>query len=250
MSDFSVSPGDCFASIAKAKGFFNYHTLYDHADNAALKARRPNPNQLMEDDVVKVPDKRLKSIYLTLDGTKKFVVDVRSTRLRLLLTDSKKAPLAPANCSITVGSAKFSTTALAGGLVEMTIDPEEKTGELVLSFHALPNLLTPPPDPPSANPPANPPVVRPSEYRDTLPKAQTEALAVTWDLKIGSLEPKEAVRGSLQRLNNLTFPTPIRTDENDKTRLYVKGYQALKVATKSGKVADIQENLAAFHDNP
>jgi hypothetical protein len=250
MAEFSVSPGDCFASIAKAKGFFNYRTVYDHADNAALKTRRPNPNQLAEDDVVKVPDKRVKSIHLTLDGTKKFVVDVRSTKLRLLLTDSQNTPLAPANCSVTVGSAKFAAAVLAGGLVEMVIDPTEKTGKLVLSFQALPPLGTLPADPPAANPPANPPVIRQSEYRDTLPKAHTEALDVTWDLKVGALEPKEAVRGSLQRLNNLTFPTPIRTDENDKTRLYVKGYQALKTTAKSGKIADIQENLAAFHDNP
>ena len=78
MSDKSVSPGDCFASIAKANGFFNYRTLYDHADNAALKAKRINPNQLVEDDVVRVPDKRQKWLPLQLDGTKKYVLDRRS----------------------------------------------------------------------------------------------------------------------------------------------------------------------------
>ena len=88
----------------------------------------------------------------------------------------------------------------------MEIDPTKTTGELVLSFHALPNLLTPPADPPAANPPANPPVIRQSEYRDTLPKAQTGGLDVTWDLQVGALEPKEAVRGSLQRLNNSRSP--------------------------------------------
>ncbi len=45
-SDYSVDPGECFASIAQKKGFFNYRTLYDHADNATLKGKRPNPNQL------------------------------------------------------------------------------------------------------------------------------------------------------------------------------------------------------------
>src|ERR1051325_9103912 len=204
MSDHKVSEGDCFASIAKANGFFNYRTLYDHGDNTALKAKRPNPNQLVEDDVVKVPEKRLKQVNLTLDGTKRFVFDYRSTKLRLLLTDYKKTPLAPSQCSVTVGSAQFVSNALAGGLVEMNIDPEEKRGELKMWFPALPPLGSPPADPPAANPPANPPLVRPSEYRDSLPKAQTDALEVTWDLRIGYLQAKEAVRGSLQRLNNLT----------------------------------------------
>jgi hypothetical protein len=74
---------------------------------------------------------------------------------------------------------------------------------------------------------------------------------VTWDLKIGHLEPKQEVRGSLQRLNNLTFPTPIRTDENEKTARYVKGYQALKrAAAKTGKISDIRDELATLHDSP
>src|SRR2546426_9567488 len=132
MADYSVDPGECFASIAQKKGFFNYRTLYDHGDNAALKTKRPNPNQLVENDVVKIPDKRLKQVNLTLDGTKKFVLDRRKTKLRLLLTDYKKTALAPARCSLTVGSAKFVTTSLAGGMVEMEIDPEETSGELVL----------------------------------------------------------------------------------------------------------------------
>jgi hypothetical protein len=250
-SDFSVDPGDCFASIAKAKGFFNYRTLYDHADNAALKAKRPNPNQLVEDDVVQIPDKAFKVVNLTLDGTKKFVLDRRKTKLRILLTDSKKTALTPVSCVATVGSAAFSSTALPAGLIELVIDAEEKSGTLVAIFKALPPLGSPPADPPAANPPANPPVIRASEFRDSLPTPQTDALSVVWELNLGSLEPKDVVRGSLQRLYNLTYPTPVRKDENEKTSVYVKGYQALKkAATKSGQVSDIRDELATFHDHP
>jgi len=251
VANYSVDPGDCFARIAAKKGFFNYRTVYDHADNATLKASRPNPNQLVEDDVVKIPDKTPKTINLNLDATKKFVLDRRMTKLRILLTDAKKTALVPLNCMMTVGSAKYLNTALAGGLVELTIDPEEKSGELVVHLKALAAPGTPPADPPLANPPANPPVVRPGEFKDELPKPQDVALVVTWDLHIGSLEPKAVVRGSLQRLFNLTYPTPVRKDENDKTSHFVKGYQALKkAANKTGKVADIQDELETFHDNP
>lgn len=251
MEDLTVYLGDCFASIAKAKGFFNYRTLYDDPSNAALRAKRPNPNQLVEDDVVQIPDKTPKLAALTLDGTKKFVLDRRKTKLRILLTNSAKAALNPVSCTLSVDSASFSTATLPGGLIEVEIDPAQTHGKLEAIFKALPPLGAPPADPPAANPPSSPPVIRPSEFRDELPEPMTEALSVTWDLKLGYLEPKDAVRGSLQRLYNLTYPTIIRKDENAVTARFVKGYQAFKkAAPTTGNISDIRDDLATFHDSP
>jgi hypothetical protein len=43
MPTYTVKPGDCFKSIAKQHGFFNYQTIYKHAAN---KKTWPNPNTL------------------------------------------------------------------------------------------------------------------------------------------------------------------------------------------------------------
>lgn len=250
MANQKASPGDCFASIAKANNFFNYLTLYNHGDNAALKITRPNPNQLCEGDVVKIPKKTQKTETLVLDGTKRFLVDRKKTKLRLVVTDAAKTPLAPATCRLAVGSASINTPPGAQGLLELEIDPEKTSGTLKMSFPALPAPPPGPPDPVAANPPAHPPVIRPSEFRDRAPKSQSEALEVAWDLNIGYLEPKEAIRGCLQRLNNLTIEAPIRKDENDKTRKYVKAYEAMRGAAKTGNVSAIRADLAGFHDAP
>jgi hypothetical protein len=244
----TVSPGDCFNSFAKQFGFFNYQTIYKHADNSTLWT---NPNQLEEGGSVDIPDKNPKKLPLKLDAQTPFVIDRRKTKLRLVLTDYKKSALAPSSCSLTVGSAHSTKAPAASGLLEMEIDPGETQGTLKMSFPALPAPGAPPPDPAAGNPPANPPVILPSQFRDRAPKSQTDALEVTWELRIGYLERKEAVRGSLQRLNNLTFPTPIRREENDKTRRFVRGYQALRrAAAKTGNVTDIRDDLATYHDNP
>jgi hypothetical protein len=247
MPNVTSTPGDCFASIAKSKGFFNYLSVYSHADNAVMF---PNPNQIEEGSTVKVPEKSMKAFDLPLDVEKKFKIVRKKTKLRLVVTDAAKTALAPSSCSLTVGSASVATPPGAQGLLELEIDPEETSGVLKLSFPALPAPPAPPPDPAAVNPPANPPLIRPSEFRDRAPKSQSDALEVVWNLKIGYLEPKDSIRGCLQRLNNLTIEAPIRKDENDKTRAFVKGYEAMRGAAKTGNISAIRADLAGFHDAP
>ena len=65
--------------------------------------------------------------------------------------------------------------------------------------------------------------------------------------------PKKPCAGWAQRLNNLSFPAPIRQEENDDTYRQVAGYQALKkipYLSQTGHVADIRDDLATLHDNP
>jgi hypothetical protein len=251
VADYEVSNGDCFASIAKDKGYYNYKTLYDHADNAAIKTTRPNPNQLVKGDIVKIPPKLQKTVNLTLDGTKTFVVDRQKTKLRVVLTDSAKTPLVPTSCSLTVGQGGVANLPGAQGLVELFVDPTKTSGSLKLKFPALAPPGAPPADPAAANPPANPPAILPSQFRDKMPKGEFEELVIEWDLSVGYLQPKTTTRGLLQRLNNLSFDTPVRDSENDKTAKFVKGYQALKrAAVKDGALASIRDELETFHDQP
>jgi len=251
MSDYTIGSGDCFARVAALNNYYNYRTLYDHPDNAAIKTKRPNPNQLAEGDVVKIPEKRQKTAALTLDGKNSFVVDRRKTKLRLVVTDSAKHPLVPTACDLRVGNSSNSNAPGGQGLIELEVDPTKRSGELKLRFAALPAPGAIPADPPPANPPANPPLIRESQYKEKPATAEIEELTVTWDLNIGYLQPKSTVRGTLQRLNNLTIETPVRDTENEKTKLYVKGYQAFqRAAAPDGAVSSIRDGLEQFHDTP
>lgn len=52
-----VTQGDSIAKLAAQHGFFP-QTLWDHPENAALKAQRPSMNVLAPGDVLHIPDKR------------------------------------------------------------------------------------------------------------------------------------------------------------------------------------------------
>jgi hypothetical protein len=53
---YYVQAGDFMEKIADQNGFRDYHTIYDHANNSAFKARRPNPHILYPLDEVFIPD--------------------------------------------------------------------------------------------------------------------------------------------------------------------------------------------------
>jgi len=59
MPKITASQGDSIPSLAQDNGHF-WQKLWDHGENAALKAKRKNPNQLMEGDEVFIPELELK----------------------------------------------------------------------------------------------------------------------------------------------------------------------------------------------
>src|SRR5271169_900498 len=244
MAQKRVKPGDCFDSIAASNKFFNYQTVYGYDDNAA---QHPHPNQLVEGSVVKIPDKVQKTVNLILDATTVLVVVQRKTKLRIVVKGFNGSALPQATYSLAVSYANTSSAPDPQGVMQLPdIDPKETSGTLKIQFAAPPAPAALAPDPPAQNPPANPPLILPSEYRDVAPKSSTELLQVAWDLEVGALEPSQTIRGTLQRLNNLSFPDVIRKDENDKTRRIVKGYQASQgtpAAARTGNVADISAQL-------
>ena len=85
MPNHAVVPGDCFNSIAKSEGFYNYLTVYNQGTN---RTNFPNPNMLEEGTTVDVPDKKPKKAPLNLDAKTGFVVDRQKTKFRVVLLDT------------------------------------------------------------------------------------------------------------------------------------------------------------------
>src|SRR4051794_12016743 len=56
-----VKPGDSVIQLSDEHGFYAM-TIWNHADNAALKRRRADMNILLAGDVVVIPDKRGKTV--------------------------------------------------------------------------------------------------------------------------------------------------------------------------------------------
>jgi N-acetylmuramoyl-L-alanine amidase len=257
MADHPVKPGDCFSSVAKENGYFNYLTLYGHGDNAALKGKRKNPNLLVEGDVVKVPAKRQKKVPLDLDKEKKFVVDRKPTKIRLALMDVLDKAMDLTDCKLVVGPLTSTSKPTGAGLLEKEIDPTVKAGTLDLKINVK-RKPEPPPKPATAvtppEKPPHPPEIAAKDFLDEVEKDDGKPVELSIALQIGFLEPHTEVRGALQRLNNLGCKVPhptAKTAADDPTKTVVKSYQKFKnpaAATPTGAIKDLEAALETAHD--
>ncbi len=254
MPTHTVQPGDCFNSIAKEHGFYNYLTLYDHGDNASIKGNRKNPNMLVEGDPVAIPAKRQKKVALDLDKQKKFVVDRKKTKLRLSIKDVEDKALPLSETKLVAGSLTSTAMPNGEGLLEVEIDPGVKSGILTLKPRIF-KKAAPTPRPvqgPAPEKPPHPPQIKADEFTDEAPEEDKTPLEIEIDLKIGFLEPHTEVRGALQRLNNLGCKVPdatAHTADDDPTKRVVKSYQKFKgEKDPSGAIADVQSSLETSHD--
>src|SRR5258706_13539058 len=71
MSKITASQGDSILSLAHDNGHF-WQKVWDHGENAALKGKRKNPNQIMEGDEVFIPDLEVKQESRAADASHVF----------------------------------------------------------------------------------------------------------------------------------------------------------------------------------
>jgi len=54
-TEYVVKSGDTLVKIAKEHGFADWREIYNHPDNRAFKAKRPNPDRIFPGDVLMIP---------------------------------------------------------------------------------------------------------------------------------------------------------------------------------------------------
>lgn len=84
--DYEVNAGECVSSIAFEHGFY-WRTLWDHSSNAALKARRKDPNVLLAGDVVHIPDLTLQEESGATEARHRFQLKGVPAKLRIRLLE-------------------------------------------------------------------------------------------------------------------------------------------------------------------
>ena len=252
MADHIVQPGDCFNSLAKENGYYNYLTLYNHATNATTHTK---PNMLVEGTTVKIPDQKTpKKAPLTLDKETKFVLDRQPTKLRVAVLDAEGKDLPKVTAvAATVGTATASKLG-AHGLVELKIEADVKAGTLNFKLPAPTLKVDKSKATKKGSVPAHPPVIPDKDFEDEVDDPDGQPITVELDLQIGFLEPHTEIRGALQRLNNLGCKVPdatAKTADDDPTKVVVKSYQKFKNKADdapSGLIAALQAGLETDHD--
>jgi hypothetical protein len=244
----TVEDGDCIASIAATLGVRDYKTLWDA--NGDLKAKRPNPNQLVIGDSVTEATKT-KNEKKAHGNRWTYVVKPKLTiSLRIVVLGADDKPLNEAAWELTKPIAKNGSTS-ADGLIEIKEFPAtEKEAVLKVTPKKVP--VTPvvaPPSGPVPSPPPYPAAIVPDSFKDKKRAADPADDFVEWTLKVGSIPSFNEETGVLARLFNLGAPCQ-PGDDGSRTERTVKSYQKgyLNQNDGSGKPADIQTDLRDRHD--
>jgi hypothetical protein len=187
MSDYTVKQGDCLSSIAEQFGFSDYRVIYNHPNNAAFKAKRPNPNLIYPGDVLFIPDKSGKTVPVPTAKLSRFrVKSGPGTRLKLVLTDLDGKPLAGYAYTLTVAGNDLKGTTGGDGMVDQPVPDDATSASLLL-----------------------------------------DDKGVTKQLVLGALDPITTVSGYQARLKNLGYdPGPVDGIAGPLTAKGVRGFQS------------------------
>jgi hypothetical protein len=126
---YTVQQGDCLANIAKMAGFINYETIWNHSENAQLKAARPNPNILLPGDRVFVPDKELRTEDRPTDQRHRFLAHKKRVFLEIAVRVDEK-PVANATYTIIVDKLMIRGTTDGDGILKQEIDAAATRAQL------------------------------------------------------------------------------------------------------------------------
>jgi hypothetical protein len=166
-----VQPGEHVSRIAKQYGFTDYRTIWEHGPNAELRRKRDNPNVLFPGDRLLVPERALKEEPRPTDQRHRFQVRRPRLRLRLVLQDLARKPIAGARCELRVEGAVDQLTTDGEGLLQRDIAPDAEDGRLEVKA----------------------------------PASASEAMPLPMPVRIGHLHPVDEVSGQKARLNNLGY---------------------------------------------
>jgi hypothetical protein len=131
-SNYTVKQGDDMSSIATDFGFTDYLTVWNDPNNAALKAKRVNPNVLFPGDQVFIPDLTPSEFDRPTDAQHKFILQENPLKVRLVLKDLYEKPIVNAKCVLSLDSGSFQLTTDGTGKLEQTISPGDHDAKLVI----------------------------------------------------------------------------------------------------------------------
>ena len=131
MPKITAAQGDSIPSIAKDNGFFP-DTIWNHPENAQLKAKRGSMNQLFPGDEVFVPDLQKRTESRSTDSKHKFkrkgVPAKLTMQLRMLGEPRKNEKYV-----LQIDGQILQGTLDGNGKLEQFIPPNAKSGQLLLN---------------------------------------------------------------------------------------------------------------------
>jgi hypothetical protein len=190
MPKHTVEQGEYLSLIARKHGFSDFHTIWDHPENAKLKQQRQNPNVLFPGDQLFIPVREPREESGSTEKKHIFKTKQGRLMLRLVLEDAYFNPIADAKCELTVEGQSVKLVTDGEGKIEKEIPATAQAATLIIRDPATP---------------ANNAVI---------------------PMKIGELDPVEEISGQKARLNNLGyFAGPLDKQDERLFRSAVEEFQ-------------------------
>jgi hypothetical protein len=200
-SSHTVDQGEHLASIAAKYGFADFHTIWDHPQNASLKEKRGNPNVIHPGDILFIPDRETKTIARPTEQKHRFSRKNSHLKIRVVIQDISGDPIKDTPCTVDLGSKTLELRTDGKGLLEFDIPPSLELATLIVNS----------PD---------------------------ESEEIQIPLKIGHLDPCDEISGIQERLNNLGYRAgnPAKS-EPEQLRCAIEEFQADHGLSVDGKAS-------------
>lgn len=134
-----VGMGGTTSGFAKSYGFF-WRTIWEHPENAGLRAKRKDPNVLFETDDMFIPDKVVKKVSKGTEAQHVFKRKGEPSKIKMQLFKLGK-PRANEDYVFEVDGKKTNGTTDGDGKLEHFIPGNARTGKLIFKggkeIHAL-----------------------------------------------------------------------------------------------------------------
>jgi len=127
-----ANQGDTIPNIAFATGFF-WKTIWNHPENAALKADRKNPNVLYPKDEVFVPELQTKTESRPPEKRHKFLRKGEPPKIIIKLLDEEGNPQASVDYVLDIEGKTIRGKTSADGEIETYVPGNASTGKLFLN---------------------------------------------------------------------------------------------------------------------
>ncbi len=133
--DHIVKKGETVARIAKKYGYPNWHKIWKHPDNEALRSKRGNPNILYPGDKLTIPEKQSKNISGESEKRNKFRLKSDKLFLRIRMEDAGWEPIINEDFTLDLGTSTVKKKTTGDGLIEEEIPIDLETAHLVIRGH-------------------------------------------------------------------------------------------------------------------
>ncbi len=186
-----VAQGDTLVTIAHTYGFVSWQKIWDHADNADLRATRSDPMVLSPGDQVVIPAREPKFVDCKTTATHTFKIRKLTSTFSMRMVDECDEPYAGCRYELKAGDKTYEGQVPWDGTIEHEVDPTAKTGLLKL-----------------------------------WPNKEDADEVLSWELDIGHLDPVDSISGVQARLNHLGYKAgPVDGVMNDQTKAAISAFQ-------------------------